>query len=109
MWNIAAVIPVEKNLAAGGVNNNNASNGNSNSSFSGELVPEENFLGICSRELLARGCELLKRTRKGIEYISSNLPSYVTSLSLRKTEIPFSFLVWLMTFFKVIVGHWKGI
>ncbi|KHN15732.1 hypothetical protein glysoja_012524 [Glycine soja] len=65
VWNIAAVIPVEKNLAAGGVNNNNASNGNSNSSFSGELVPEENFLGICSRELLARGCELLKRTRKG--------------------------------------------
>lgn len=109
VWNIAAVIPVEKNLAAGGVNNNNASNGNSNSSFSGELVPEENFLGICSRELLARGCELLKRTRKGIYYITSNLPSYVTSLSLRKTEIPFSFLVWLMTFFKVIVGHWKGI
>ncbi|KAI4345684.1 hypothetical protein L6164_012784 [Bauhinia variegata] len=55
VWNIAAVIPVDK----GG------SNGNSNSSFSGELVPEENFLGMCSRELLARGCELLKRTRKG--------------------------------------------
>ncbi|RZB88936.1 VAN3-binding protein isoform B [Glycine soja] len=67
VWNIAAVIPVEKNLAVAGGhnNNNNASNGNSKSSFSGELVPEENFLGICSRELLARGCELLKRTRKG--------------------------------------------
>ncbi|XP_020210153.1 VAN3-binding protein isoform X2 [Cajanus cajan] len=66
VWNIAAVIPVEKNLgAAGGVINNNGSNGNSNSSFSGELVTEENFLGICNRELLARGCELLKRTRKG--------------------------------------------
>ena len=100
---------VEREIKLGGVNNNNASNGNSNSSFSGELVPEENFLGICSRELLARGCELLKRTRKGIYYITSNLPSYVTSLSLRKTEIPFSFLVWPMTFFKVIVGHWKGI
>ncbi|KAL2324436.1 hypothetical protein Fmac_023494 [Flemingia macrophylla] len=66
VWNIAAVIPVEKNLgAAGGVITNNGSNGNSNSSFSGELAPEDNFLGICSRELLARGCELLKRTRKG--------------------------------------------
>jgi len=75
VWNIAAVIPVERNLGAGGVTNNNnninncnnnGSNGNSNSSFSGELLPEENFLGICSRELLARGVELLKRTRKGI-------------------------------------------
>ncbi|KAG4998328.1 hypothetical protein JHK82_029113 [Glycine max] len=47
VWNIAAVIPVEKNLAVAGGhnNNNNASNGNSKSSFSGELVPEENFLG----------------------------------------------------------------
>ncbi|KAG7991998.1 hypothetical protein I3843_02G106100 [Carya illinoinensis] len=64
VWNIAAVIPVDKGIGAGG-NGNNGSNGNSNSSFSGELVPEENFLGICSRELLARGGELLKRTRKG--------------------------------------------
>ncbi|GMP77155.1 hypothetical protein CsSME_00033526 [Camellia sinensis var. sinensis] len=64
VWNIAAVIPVEKGMAvSGGVGN--GSNGSSNGSFSGELVPEENFLGICSRELLARGCELLKRTRKG--------------------------------------------
>ena len=63
VWNIAAVIPVEKNLGGAG---GNGSNGSSNSSFSGELAPEENFLGICSRELLARGCELLKRTRKGI-------------------------------------------
>lgn len=62
VWNIAAVIPVEKNLGAAG------GNGSSNSSFSGELAPEENFLGICSRELLARGCELLKRTRKGIYF-----------------------------------------
>ncbi|XP_061992598.1 VAN3-binding protein-like isoform X2 [Rosa rugosa] len=62
VWNIAAVIPVEKGNAVTG---NGGSNGNSNSSFSGELVPEENFLGICNRELLAKGCELLKRTRKG--------------------------------------------
>ncbi|KAG5560199.1 hypothetical protein RHGRI_003475 [Rhododendron griersonianum] len=78
VWNIAAVIPVEKGLAGlasnGGGHGGGGGNGNgnvsvsktsSNSSFSGELVPEENFLGICSRELLARGCELLKRTRQG--------------------------------------------
>ncbi|CAJ1967046.1 unnamed protein product [Sphenostylis stenocarpa] len=65
VWNIAAVIPVEKNLAGGGGGGGNGSNGSSNSSFSGEIVPEENFLGICCRELLARGCELLKRTRTG--------------------------------------------
>nr|TKR83709.1 hypothetical protein D5086_0000264800 [Populus alba] len=62
VWNIAAVIPVDKGV---GAVVGNGSNGSSNGSFSGELVPEENFLGICSRELLARGCELLKRTRKG--------------------------------------------
>ncbi|KAL1803968.1 hypothetical protein ACET3Z_032615 [Daucus carota] len=62
VWNIAAVIPVEKGMNSSG---NGGSNNSSNGSFSGELVPEENFLGICSRELLARGCELLKRTRKG--------------------------------------------
>ncbi|KAK4425633.1 VAN3-binding protein [Sesamum alatum] len=64
VWNIAAVIPMDKGMGAitGG---NSGSNGSSNASFSGELVPEENFLGICSRELLARGSELLKRTRKG--------------------------------------------
>ncbi|XP_021899580.1 VAN3-binding protein-like [Carica papaya] len=65
VWNIAAVIPVEKGVGGGGGINGGGSNGSSNGSFSGELVPEENFLGICSRELLARGCELLKRTRKG--------------------------------------------
>lgn len=62
VWNIAAVIPVERNLGASGGNGN----GSSHSSFSGELVPEDIFSGtIYSRELLARGCELLKRTRKG--------------------------------------------
>ncbi|WJX14678.1 hypothetical protein P8452_04899 [Trifolium repens] len=61
VWNIAAVIPVERNL---GISSGNGNRG-SNNTFSGELVPEDNFLDICSRELLARGCELLKRTRKG--------------------------------------------
>ncbi|CAH9136249.1 unnamed protein product [Cuscuta epithymum] len=54
VWNMAAVIPVDKGGGTGG-----GSNG-------GELlVAEENFLGICSREVLSRGSELLKRTRKG--------------------------------------------
>lgn len=61
MWNVAAVIPVDKGAGLSG----NGNNGSSNSSNSGELVPEEKFLGIGSRELLARGGELLKRTRKG--------------------------------------------
>ncbi|KEH41061.1 VAN3-binding protein isoform X2 [Medicago truncatula] len=66
VWSIAAVIPVEKNLVGNGNGGGGSgSNGSSNSSFSGELAPEENFLGICSRELLARGFELLKRTRTG--------------------------------------------
>lgn len=34
-------------------------------SLSGELAADENFLTLCSQELLARGTELLKRTRKG--------------------------------------------
>ncbi|KAJ4956239.1 hypothetical protein NE237_013022 [Protea cynaroides] len=61
VWNIAAVIPVERGM---GMNGNNG-NALSNSSHSGELGVDENFLGICSQELLARGCELLKRTRTG--------------------------------------------
>ncbi|KAI3443244.1 uncharacterized protein J3R85_000169, partial [Psidium guajava] len=64
VWNIAAVIPVEKGIP-GGAGGASLTNCSSNSSNSGELAPEENFLGICSREWLARGCELLKRTRKG--------------------------------------------
>lgn len=79
VWNIAAVIPVEKGVVGpGGTHHNKQqqqqrrlskalkeveSNG---SSFSDELpLEEENFLGLCSQELLARGTELLKRTRKG--------------------------------------------
>ncbi|XP_068634488.1 VAN3-binding protein-like [Aristolochia californica] len=56
VWNIAAVIPVEKGMI------NPAGSGN----FSGELLPEDNFLGLCSQDLLAKGTELLKRTRKGV-------------------------------------------
>jgi hypothetical protein len=44
------------------------SNGSSISDVS--LEEENNFLGICSQELLARGTELLKRTRKGDSFFS---------------------------------------
>ncbi|KAD4179710.1 hypothetical protein E3N88_28301 [Mikania micrantha] len=58
--NIPAVPRTEK-----GSVHSNGTPSSSNGSYSDEFVPEENFLGICSRELLARGCVLLKRTRKG--------------------------------------------
>ncbi|KAJ1266262.1 hypothetical protein BS78_08G137500 [Paspalum vaginatum] len=91
VWNVAAVIPVEKGaMAAGGGGGGHhqlqhghkhtgqlkpplqrsrelESSNSSSSCFSDELVlaEESNFLGICTQELLARGTELLKRTRKG--------------------------------------------
>ncbi|KAL6623464.1 hypothetical protein ACP70R_033343 [Stipagrostis hirtigluma subsp. patula] len=81
VWNVAAVIPVEKASMAGGGGGQHhhgrkhsghyqlreLDSSNSSSSCSGELVlvEENNFLGICTQELLARGTELLKRTRKG--------------------------------------------
>ncbi|GAA0156662.1 hypothetical protein LIER_14103 [Lithospermum erythrorhizon] len=58
VWNIASVIPVDKGIGT-------VVTEGSNDSSSGELGPEDNFLGICSRELLATGGELLKRTRQG--------------------------------------------
>lgn len=81
MWNIAAVIPVEKGGNVGGHNGHHHHrrhhhrqqeqqqqqqvHSEKEHRFSDEPVPEENFLGLCSQELLARGTELLKRTRKG--------------------------------------------
>ena len=76
VWNIAAVIPVEKGAVGGGGGHHQRhgapkqqhrkleSNGSSISDDV-SLEEENNFLGICSQELLARGTELLKRTRKG--------------------------------------------
>ncbi|CAO2821510.1 unnamed protein product [Amaranthus hypochondriacus] len=57
--NIAAVLPAEKGMSM------SIGSNSSSCSHSGELFLEDNFLGIGSRELLARGCELLKRTRNG--------------------------------------------
>ncbi|XP_066383816.1 VAN3-binding protein-like [Miscanthus floridulus] len=87
VWNVAAVIPVEKGVVAGGGGGQHHQHGghkhdgqpkqqqqrevessnSSSSCFSDELVlgEENNFLGICTQDLLARGTELLKRTRKG--------------------------------------------
>jgi len=66
VWNIAAVIPVDKGTPKGGGGGYRG----------GELAPVDNFLGICSKELLAKGCELLKRTRKGL-LMSYNFSSLV--------------------------------
>ncbi|KAM7521627.1 hypothetical protein LguiA_011529 [Lonicera macranthoides] len=64
VWNIAAVIPVERGLGKGVGGNENYVAPN-NGGCCEELLPEENFLGVCNQELLARGSELLKRTRNG--------------------------------------------
>ncbi|KAK4281199.1 hypothetical protein QN277_012721 [Acacia crassicarpa] len=67
VWNITAVTPLERGVPLGicGKGGNNTNNSNTSTSDSGEIVNVDNFLGICSQELLARGTELLKRTRKG--------------------------------------------
>lgn len=72
VWNVAAVAPLDK--GAGVVS---GVSGGSNGSSSGEFIPEENFLEICGRELLARGCELLKRTRKGKKFALSRIDAYL--------------------------------
>jgi hypothetical protein len=76
-WNVAAVIPVDKGGHQKSINAHKQQllrlehgelESSHSSSFSDEqVVPaEENtFLGNCTLELLARGTQLLKRTRKG--------------------------------------------
>ncbi|KAF8392329.1 hypothetical protein HHK36_022671 [Tetracentron sinense] len=56
VWNIAAVSPVERGIGVGF----NGNNGHPNGNYSGELLPDENFLGVCSRDLLARGYVVLE-------------------------------------------------
>lgn len=60
---MAAVIPVERGIGNGV--SGNANNTQPNGKNSSETFPRENFTGVCSQELLARGSELLKRTRNG--------------------------------------------
>ncbi|MBA0708802.1 hypothetical protein Golax_023894 [Gossypium laxum] len=57
--NIAAVLPSEKGISNGLYGKVN--NGHLNRNYSGELPPA----AACNHELLAKGTELLKRTRKG--------------------------------------------
>lgn len=77
--NIATAIPAERGIGIGVVRNNN------NDTYSGYgegLVPDDNFLSVCNQELLARGGELLKRTRQG------NLGSHYTHMhKLRDDEL----------------------
>ncbi|CAO2826506.1 unnamed protein product [Amaranthus hypochondriacus] len=57
--NIAAVQPVERTIKGENIHSPNGSyNGETN-------LHGQNFLGICNEEFLARGSELLKRTRTG--------------------------------------------
>lgn len=82
VWNIAAVIPMEKGLG-NGVSRSEKSNGKGNSGYCEELLPEENFLGVCNQELLARGSELLKRTRNGRFVLNYNISSKLLPEILR--------------------------
>lgn len=63
--NVATVLPVERGVGGRG------NNSHLNHSFSGELAPGDDFLSACSQEFLAKGSELLKRTRKGEKFITS--------------------------------------
>ena len=63
VWNITSVTPLERGIGIGICGKGSYST--SSTSDSGEIINGENFLGACSLELLGKGSELLKRTRKG--------------------------------------------
>ncbi|CAK8543498.1 unnamed protein product [Lathyrus sativus] len=67
IWNIAAVTPLEKGIGGMTISGkgNNINNSNSSTSDSGEIITADNFTGSSIQELLAKGSELLKRTRNG--------------------------------------------
>ncbi|EXB64216.1 hypothetical protein L484_002349 [Morus notabilis] len=65
VWNIAAVIPVEKGMGIGVCGKANMDN-STLGSFSGEICPVDNFPDVCNQDLLAKGSEILKRTRKDV-------------------------------------------
>ncbi|KAK1426664.1 hypothetical protein QVD17_15341 [Tagetes erecta] len=72
VWNIAAVIPVDRGLKE-------SKNQGKDSCYYEHTTSKENFLGICNQELLARGSELLKRTRNG------NLHWKIVSVYIHRT------------------------
>ncbi|KAK0582868.1 hypothetical protein LWI29_030553 [Acer saccharum] len=63
--NVAAVLPVERGTGVSINAGKLANNKNLKDNYSEELASREDFLSSCSQELLAKGAELLKRTRKG--------------------------------------------
>ncbi|KAK3193723.1 hypothetical protein Dsin_025033 [Dipteronia sinensis] len=63
--NVAAVLPVERGTGVSINGGKLANTKNLNRNYSEELASGEDFLSSCSQELLAKGVELLKRTRKG--------------------------------------------
>ncbi|TXG63703.1 hypothetical protein EZV62_010697 [Acer yangbiense] len=63
--NVAAVLPVERGTGVSINGGKLANNKNLKDNYSEELASREDFLSSCSQELLAKGAELLKRTRKG--------------------------------------------
>jgi hypothetical protein len=98
VWNIAAVIPVEKGAVGGGGHHQKHGGGappkqqlhrkleSNGSSISDDVSLEEenNFLGICSQEMLARGTELLKRTRKGKRFLPRIIPVHDAVLEVER-------------------------
>lgn len=95
VWNIAAVIPIEKGIGVGTVRNNDQTQTNSNNYCEG-LDIEENFLGVCNQELLARGRELLKRTRNGKLHKSPDINS------MHKIFCPYFLMQLSICWFQVI-------
>ena len=68
VWNVATVTPLDKAQARqnGHQQDWSSRNGAAKKNFCNEVANmDDNFLGLCSRELLSQGAELLKRTRKG--------------------------------------------
>lgn len=69
-WNISAVIPVEKVGACSQFEHHCRRQKQGKSPATGigmndGIHQQDDFIGICGQDLLARGAELLKRTRKG--------------------------------------------
>ncbi|RAL47672.1 hypothetical protein DM860_012297 [Cuscuta australis] len=62
VWNIATVTPAPEDRHG---TSRGLMTSNNNGGYCEGLDIEENFLGVCNQELLARGRELLKRTRNG--------------------------------------------
>ncbi|XP_022963546.1 VAN3-binding protein-like [Cucurbita moschata] len=67
VWNISSVLPVDKGLPPMGAcgNRGNIHHTNDGHSQEAELHQADNFLFAHTQDFLARGTELLKRTRKG--------------------------------------------